>query len=473
MVPKIRSRVRNAQPVRQPMQVAHSHCWAKPLELHIEYVAPGDLSLPPRATRKHSQKQLAQIQASITKLGFLAPLVVDSNLRIVCGVARYLAATALDVARIPIIRVSHLTPDQLRAYALADNKLVELGQWDIPELAIELSELMLSDELEIELTGFTTVEIDAIVLGSTKAADVAETETIEGPGEAPAIARVGDVFAIGEHRLICGDARQATVYRLLLLGDELARCVFADFPYNLKIANNVSGLGRVKHGEFVMGSGEQSRAEFIQFKSDIMKQLVAFSMPGSIQYLAMDWRHQLEMIEAGEANYTELKNLLVWVKTNAGLGTFYRSQHEFIYAWKSGKAPHVNNFGLGETGRYRTNVLEYPGCNTFRKGRQEDLAAHSTVKPTPLVADLIRDVSKPGEIVLDPCVGSGTTILAAHRTGRRARCIELDPKYVDVAIRRCKAQLGIDAVHVETGLSLDELAAARSAEANLTEGGEA
>jgi DNA modification methylase len=191
-----------------------------------------------------------------------------------------------------------------------------------------------------------------------------------------------------------------------------------------------------------MASGELSRPEFVHFLSDIMAQLVAFSMPGSIHFGCMDWRHQLEMMQAGEANYTALKNLLIWVKDNGGLGNFFRSRHELIYAWNVGKAPHVNNFGLGETGRYRTNVLEYPGCNTFRKGRKEDLEAHSTVKPTPLVADLIRDVTNPGEIVLDPCTGSGTTILAAERTKRRARCIELDPEYVDVTIRRCAAQLG-------------------------------
>jgi len=456
-----RARFTEATPFNHTTPLSQAHVEPGQPQLQIRQVALASLKPPPRKARKYSSKHLAQIEASIRQRGFLVPIIVDEEMGIVCGVARYLAAKTIKLQTVPVIPIGHLTPDQLRAFRIADNKLAEGGEWDLPELAIELSELLLSDELEIELTGFSTVEIDSILLGSDKPGSQSETEEIEEPDETPAISRVGDVWIIGEHRLICGDAREPSVYERLMDG-ELARAIFADFPYNVAIAGNVSGLGRVKHDEFLMASGEMSRCEFVAFLSGIMAQLVAFSMPGSIHFGCMDWRHQLEMMQAGEANYSALKNLLIWVKSNASLGTFYRSQYELVYAWKVGKAPHVNNFGLGETGRYRTNVLEYPGCNTFRKGRKEDLEAHSTVKPTPLVADLIRDVTHPGEIVLDPCTGSGTTILAAERTKRRARCIELDPKYVDVTIRRCAARLGLEAVHEETGLTFDALAEERT-----------
>lgn len=233
--------------------------------------------------------------------------------------------------------------------------------------------------------------------------------------------------------------------------------VFADAPFNVKIRGNVSGLGAIKHGEFVMGSGEMSRMEFVEFLTTVIRNLVAYSMDGAIHFQCIDWRHMAEMQAAGEASYAEFKNLIVWNKDNAGMGTFYRSQHELIQAWRVGTAPHINNFGLGAKGRYRTNVWNYPGANTMRKGRLEDLAAHPTVKPTIMVADAIRDVSKRGDIVIDPFCGSGTTILAAERTGRRARCLELDPVYVDVAIERWEKATGGRAIHQESGLTFAAL----------------
>lgn len=371
----------------------------------------------------------------------------------------------MNLPSVPVIEIKHLTPTQLRIFALADNKIAEHAIWDNTALGIELSELAKTGEHPLELTGFDSCEIDKLILQLCPA-DMAPSEDVERPDEAPPISRIGDVFVIGSHRLICGDARKPEVYAALM-GSARADMVFVDLPYNVKIEGNVSGLGRVRHGEFLMASGEMSREEFAQFLSAIFLQLVANSKAGSIHFACMDWRHQREMIDAGESNYTELKNLLVWNKTNAGLGTFYRSQHELIYAWKSGSAKHTNNFRLGETGRYRTNVLTYDGANTFRRGRQEDLAQHSTVKPTLLIADLIMDVSKVGEIVLDACAGSGTTILAAEQTKRRAYCIELDPKYVDVAIRRCEQRLGVSAVHEASGLSFAQLVEARDAANNM------
>ena len=326
-----RSRLLDVSPEHVATSLAEGHRAATQPQIQMTYVRATELKTRGREIRKHSKKHLARIAQSIHQRGFLVPLIVDEERNIVCGVARYLAAQELKLEWLPVIEVGHLTKDQLRAFAIAENKLAEGGEWHFPELAIELSELSVSADLEIEMTGFDTVEIDNIVLGATRQRDAVDAEEIDEPEANPPVSRLGDVFVIGDHRFTCGDGREPEVYARLMEG-ELARCVFADLPYNLTISNNVSGLGRVRHGEFVAASGELSREEFTRFKSEIMAQLVAHSMPGSIHFIAMDWRHQLEMMMAGEANYSELKNMLAWVKNNAGMGTFYRSRHELIYA---------------------------------------------------------------------------------------------------------------------------------------------
>lgn len=464
MQPHIRKRPRptpaaSASDSSATAPIGHNRTAA--LRLKIEYVETTSLQRPLREIRKHSAKQIDQLAASIRRFGNMDPIVVDTDDRIVTGLGRFLAALKLQLPHVPVLRADHLDADELRAYAIAENKLGEKGEWDFSTLAVEVKELNEIDGLELEVTGLDTLEIEKLLLDEAgAAATVAESEEIEEPAEGEPVSRIGDIFKIGNHKLACGSSRDPETFSRLM-GNDRARMVVADLPYNVRIERNVSGLGRKKHGEFVEGSGEMTPAEFTSFMSDIFSNLVAYSVNGSIHFQCMDWRHQAEMMAAGSKNYTELKNMLVWAKTNAGMGTFYRSQYELIYAWKSGRQPHVNNFGLGETGRWRSNLLTYPGCNVFRKGRDEDLEAHSTVKPTQLVADLIRDVSHVGDIVLDPCAGSGTTILAAERVKRRARCIELDPKYVDVAIRRARTRLGLDAIHVETGLTFDELAEVR------------
>ena len=413
---------------------------------------------PKRQLRKHSKKQLSQIEASIRRFGFTNPILVDADSRIVAGFGRWQSALAMKLASVPVITLDHLNKTDLRLLAIADNKLALLSEWDKSLISLELGELSIDLDLDIEITGFETVEIDRLHLDL---ADEEATETVELPAvDAIAVARAGDHFRLGEHSLVCGDARDPSVYQALMQG-KLARMVFADSPYNVKIRGNVSGLGAVKHREFVMGSGEMSRREFVDFLRNVNSQLVINSMDGAIHFQCIDWRHSAEMQAACEACYGEFKNLIVWNKDNAGMGSFYRSQHELIQVWKVGTAPHINNFGLGASGRFRSNVWSYPGANTMRKGRLEDLAAHPTVKPTTMVADAVRDVSKRGEIVLDPFCGSGTTILAAERTGRRARCIELDPLYVDVAIARWESITGRQAIHTETGLTFAALRVAR------------
>lgn len=464
--PSIRYRSRAVQPVAAAPDVAPTVSerrsnWSlggPPLE--ITYLAVDKITLPARQLRHHKQKQVTQVAASITEFGFLDPLLINACGRVVAGACRLLAARQLGLDRVPTICVDHLTEAQRRAYAIAANRLAELSNWDEDLLRLELGELVMDLDFSVELTGFATAEIDTILLGPDLDGGDPADEVPEIAG--PPVSRLGDIFHLGDHRLICGDARDAEFYTTLMVGEK-ARLVFCDSPFNVRITGHVCGSGAIKHAEFAMASGEMSRAEFTGFLTTVFQRLAEASVDGSVHYQCIDWRHLGEMVAAGEAAYTELKNVCVWSKHSGGLGSFYRSQHEMVFVFKSGTAPHTNTFGLGETGRYRTNVWSYPGVNGFRKGRMADLAAHPTVKPTTLVADAIRDVSRRGEIVLDPFCGSGTTILAAERTGRRARCIELEPMYVDVAIRRWEGATGKLAVHAATGLTLAQLAEQRVA----------
>lgn len=430
-------------------------------EMVVEYLPADALHLQKRQLRKHSPEQVSRIAASIREYGITRPILVDRDNQIVAGVGVYQAALQNSLTRLPVIRNEHMTKEQVRLYTIADNMLAEMSEFDFGALATEIGELELAG-LDLSLTGLGTFEIDRLLIDASHQR-VAEAEAVaeEVPElSGQVVSEVGDLWLLGPHRLLCGDARDRTSY-VALMGDERARMICSDGPYNVDIFGNVSGLGRVKHDNFVMASGEMSREEFTAFQTAAFVQMASFSLDGAIHFLFMDWRHQVEMMTAGEAVYDELKNVLVWNKRVGAMGTFYRSQYELIYAWKKGKAPHVNNFGLGENGRYRTNVIDMPGANSFSHTRTEDLAAHSTVKPTPLIADLLRDVSHRGDIVLDPFCGSGTTILAAARTGRQARCMDIDPKYVDVAIRRWEKQTGEKAIHSATGLSFEALAKAR------------
>lgn len=261
--------------------------------------------------------------------------------------------------------------------------------------------------------------------------------------------------------IICGDATDPEVYRTLM-GEDRAQMVFTDRPYNVPVNGHICGLGKVQHDEFVMASGEMSEQEFTRFLTTVTTNMASFSTDGSIHYICMDWRHIGELLAAGRASYAELKNLVVWNKDNGGMGAFYRSKHELVFVFKKGSAAHLNNFSLGQHGRYRTNVWDYAGVNSLKADRDEELAMHPTVKPVAMVADAIRDCSKRGGIVLDAFSGSGTTIMAAEQTRRRCRAIELDPRYVDVGIRRWQAETGGTAVLAKSRGSFDDCAALAS-----------
>lgn len=416
---------------------------------HIEYVATGTLVPNPRNARTHSAKQIAQIGASIDRFGWLVPIVADEHGLIAAGHGRWEAARKRGLGEVPVIRARFLSDEDRRAFALAENRIAELSGWDEDILGEELKTLF-EGGYEIEITGFSIGDLDI----SVPLASQEEAPVLEQSG--PNVSQVGDLWRIGEHRLICGDARDVNIWEALL-GDERASLVFADAPFNLPIDGFVSGNGRNRHRDFVMGAGEMSPPEFTAFLRAVFRNCVRFSASGSIHYQCMDWRHARELLDAADGVYGEFKQLIVWVKDNGGQGAFYRSRHELVFVFKAGKGKHINNFGLGETGRYRTNVVEYAGANTFRKGRNADLAAHSTVKPTALVADFLLDCSNRGDLVVDPFSGSGTTLIAAHRTGRRGAAIELDPGYVDVTLERLRAVTGSEPVLDDDGRGFDAI----------------
>jgi DNA modification methylase len=340
---------------------------------------------------------------------------------------------------VPCLRVEHMTEAEMRAYVIADNKLALNAGWDLEMLGGELQGLLATENLgfDIGVIGFEVAELDALVDGLAP-------EEPNDPGDdvvpeiAPRRVRPGDIWQLGRTRLACGDALDPEVVSQVMDG-EAARMVFSDPPYNVKIDGHVGGSGKVKHREFAMASGEMSVSEFTSFLTRAFRNMADPSVDGAIHFLCMDWRHMGEMLAAGGAIYGELKNLISWVKDNGGIGTFYRSRHELIFAFKVGAAAHINSFELGQHGRYRINVWQYRGVNTLRTGRMDELRLHPTVKPVQMIADAIRDVSGRGEIVLDVFGGSGSTLIAAEKTGRRARLVELDPVYCDRILARWEA----------------------------------
>ena len=428
--------------------------------LTITSLPVGSLKPYDRNARTHSAKQIAQIAASIKAFGFNNPVLIDKDGGIIAGHGRVEAAKLLGIKTVPCVRLEHLTDAQKRAYILADNKLAEKAGWDPEILRIELQHLTSLDlDFDVSATGFEMPEIDVLLSDAAPESDPADEVPAIEPG--PAVTRLGDIWQIGPHRLICGDATKADTYARLLEGAR-AQMIFTDPPYNVKIEGHVSGLGSVKHREFAMASGEMTTSEFARFLSDVFANLAAHSIEGSVHFICMDWRHMNEVLAAASPVDSELKNLCVWAKTNGGMGSLYRSQHELVFVYKAGTAPHINNVELGKHGRYRTNVWSYAGANTFSKTRDNDLAMHPTVKPVALVADAILDCSKRKGIILDAFGGSGTTLVAAERTGRRGYAIELDPHYCDVIVRRVAKIAGLAIVHAETGKTFTEIADERA-----------
>lgn len=415
-----------------------------------------------RNARTHSKKQIRQIADSIQRFGWTYPILIDEGGNVIAGHGRFQAAEFLRLREVPTIVMTGLSETEKRALALADNKIAANAGWDRALLAAELGELaqLLPEcKLDIEITGFEPAEIDAL-MGDL--VDPEQDPADEVPELAPKpVSRTGDLWLLDRHRLLCADARARESYNVLLEG-ERADAVFTDPPYNVRIGGNVSGKGKIQHREFAMASGEMSEAEFVAFLKATLGPTAAVSRNGAVHFICIDWRHLSELQAAGREIYGGLLNLCVWAKTNGGMGSLYRSQHELVFVFRVGKEPHRNNVELGRHGRNRSNVWSYAGVNTFRAGRLEELAMHPTAKPVALVADAIRDVTSRGEIFLDPFMGSGTTILAAERVGRRGYGLEIDPLYVDAAIRRWQKFTKRDAVLKRTGQTFDELTDVRA-----------
>ena len=426
---------------------------------HLVMRAPADLKPWPNNPRKHSVKQLTKLQASIKEFGFIAPVITDETGVVLSGHGRLEAAKALKLSVIPTRVVSGLTEDQKRAYVIADNKLAQLSDWDDKLLKGEL-EILTAADFSVEATGFSTAEIDIMFDGVEKP-ETNDPDDLQPEDIAPEIvSKLGDLWVLDNHRLVCGNALEKSAYDAVMKGEK-AQMVITDPPYNVKIDGHVCGNGSIKHQEFIMASGEMSQSEFTAFLNKAGMLIREFSQDGAIIYSFMDWRHSWELQAALTPVFGPQRQLCVWVKDNAGMGTFYRSQHELVFVYKKGDAPHVNNFELGQHGRYRANVWNYPGVNTFKGKGYELLALHPTVKPAALIADAIRDCSHRKGAILDPFVGSGTLLVAAERTGRQARAIELDPQYVDVSVQRWQRVTGKQAVLEATGQTWDQVRAER------------
>src|SRR5215472_3871891 len=437
------------------------------LNLKVVYLPIDKLSSDPANPRRHSKKQIRQIANSIEAFGFNVPILVDADGNIIAGHGRCLACQLLGWAEVPTLCLDHLSPAQARAFMLADNRLAEIADWDDRLLAQQLNELsQLVVDFNIEDTGFEMGEIDLRImsLGDEPPRTDNPADLVPELPAGRAISKIGDLWLLGRHRLVCGSACDAAAFAALM-GEERAAMVFTDPPYNVPIDGHAGGLGVIHHRPFPMASGEMDAAEFTMFLRQACANLAAFSRDGSLHFICIDWRHIEELFAAARAVYVELKNLCIWAKDNPGMGSLYRSQHELIFVFKQGRDGHRNNVQLGQFGRNRSNVWHYPGTNSFaRRGEEGNLLAlHPTVKPVAMVADAILDCSARGDIVLDAFLGSGTTVIAAERTGRRCCGLELDPAYVDTAIRRWQALTGGSARHTASGRSFDDLA--REAEA--------
>lgn len=421
--------------------------------LQIVYRAPGDLAPDPRNARTHSKKQVGQIAESIRVFGFTNPILADPEGNVIAGHGRLRAAKEMGLETVPIITLDGLTEPQKKALRLADNKIALNAGWDTEILKLELAALSLPEiDIDLTLTGFSPGEIDVVLAES----DDPDDEVIPAVPESPRV-RPGDIWQLGEHRIACGDGRDIAFLQRLVGEGETIDCAFLDPPYNVKINGHANAKGR--HREFAMASGEMSESEFRTFLTDTLGACARVSREGAIHFVCMDWRHLEDVTSSVSDVYDTLLNICVWNKSNAGMGSLYRSKHEMVFVYRVGEASHINNVELGKHGRNRTNVWDYPSVNSMQGSRREDLALHPTVKPVAMVADAYCDVTKQNDLVLDIFLGSGTSLIAAERVGRRFRGLDIDPAYVDLAMQRWGDVTGTEPVLVHRDAGESEAAA--------------
>jgi DNA modification methylase len=401
-----------------------------------------ELNPSPHNVRKHNRAQIRKLKASIQTFGFNAPILADKHKTILAGHARFLAATELGLAEVPVVFLHHLTEERAKAYMLADNQLTDLSSWDDEKLALQLksmTEMVL--DFDIEDTGFDAPDIDFRIQSLEAIDSIDRYDDFQFAGGTPTSA-VGDIWQLGDHRVLYGSALDDAAISNLFSGEQ-ATAALTDPPYNVRIDGHVGGKGAIHHRDFPMATGEMSEAEFTSFLTSALSGICRNTVPGGLIYTCMDWRHMYETLAAGRSSGCELLNLCVWVKSNGGMGSLYRSRHELVFVLRNGREPHRNNVQLGRFGRNRTNVWNYAGGNSFaRKGSKRNLELHPTVKPLLLVADAIQDSTNRDDIVFDPFLGSGTTLLAAERVERRCFGVELDPLYVDTTVERWQQMTG-------------------------------
>jgi DNA modification methylase len=396
----------------------------------------------------------------IESLGLRVPVLIDRERNIICGEIWVLAHKHLGLPEISVLIADGLSKDQLEAYRIGMQRIPELGEWDDHALG-ELFQDWTGRDIgfDIELTGFALPEIDILIQSVKVDTSDASADALESSDVGPLITRPGDLWQCGQHRIFCGSSIARDSFDTLM-AEERAAAIITDPPYNVAIDGHVGGKGNIHHEEFAMASGEMNNREFIDFLQTFMGHAAAFSREGSLHYIYMDWRHAAELLHAGSSVYQELKNVAVWVKSNGGMGSLYRSRHELVFVYKYGRTGHRNNVQLGRFGRNRSNVWEYPGANGFDGRKTEEghlLALHPTVKPVQMLADIMLDCTARADIVLDPFLGSGSSLIAAERVGRKLRAIEIDPRFVDLTIRRWQRHTGDQAVHAITGARFDQL----------------
>ena len=426
----------------------------------IEHVDPKTLRFADNPIHKDDPLHIEKIAGSMDQFDFVDPVLVGPNNEIIDGEQRGKAAMRQGYATVPIIRLKDATPQQVIAVRVALNKIQRGSRWNEASLKTGISELI-GQGFDVLKLGFDTAEIDLMLASSNTILDEAKHDAAD---QAPVIARSGDVFAVGSHRIACGDCRDASLVAHLM-GEARAAACITDIPYNVTVNGHVSGLGKNQHAEFAMASGELPTQEYLAFMREAIAIANTLVQPGGYHYWWIDWRSLDLLTQAATATGLDHVNTCVWVKSNAGMGSFYRSQHEMVGVFRKPGAKSTNNIKLGKYGRSRSNVWDSRGANAFGRTRDEDLHDHPTVKPVALIEDAIKDCSKRGEVILDLFGGSGTTMLAAERSGRSARLIEIEPKYVDVTLRRMRDVFDIDAIHEASGLTFDALRKQRLAEA--------
>ena len=434
--------------------------------LCTEIIAITSLLPMPGAPRQHPKSQIRALTKSFEAFGQVLPILIDGDHRIISGHAQWVVAQRLAMTEVMVIRIEYLAEPQIKALMIALNRLADLSKWDDQALGIILLELHGLDlDFDIEATGFAEIEIELRIEGLEDCGG--ETEGDPGIAAGPAITKLGDLWQLGDHRLLCANALEETSWTQLM-GEDMATLVVTDPPYNVPIDGHVSGLGRHKHREFAMAVGEMSAGEFTGFLRAAMMQAHKWSVPGSVHTWAMDWRHVVEIGSAGQAVYERFLNMAVWAKNQPGMGSFYRSQHELFFIFAKGGAPSRNNVQLGRFGRSRSNVWNYPAAASLARTAEEGnpLAMHPTVKPLALICDILLDTSVKGDIVVDPFMGSGTTLIAAEKLGRKARGVELDPAYCDTIIRRWQRWTGGAAVRIVDGMIFAALEAEVSTNVN-------